>query len=131
MIVRAELLEQLVAAIADAVAARLAPECPVRPVEEAWRLLTLEETAERLTRSTRWVRQRAKDGLLPFVRLDGGALAFDPDDVRAFADSRRVAADGAQALAGRLHRLGDPASGAGSRARDRAEDPRVARRAAR
>ena len=61
------------------------PEAP-----EPWRLLTLEEAAACLTRSTRWVRERVKAGDLAYVRLDGGAFAFDPDDVRAFARGRRV-----------------------------------------
>jgi hypothetical protein len=57
---------------------------------EGWGLLTLEEAASRLTRSTRWVRDRVKAGDLSYIRLDGGAFAFDPDDVRAFAQARRV-----------------------------------------
>ena len=49
----------------------------------------MSEVAARLGRSTRWVRERAGD--LAFVRLDGGALAFDLEDVRCFARERRIA----------------------------------------
>jgi excisionase family DNA binding protein len=60
-------------------------------------LLDVSEVAERLGRSTRWVRERAKRGDLPFVRLDGSALAFDLEDVRGFARARRISCS---ALAG-------------------------------
>lgn len=86
----AELLEQLVDAIAGELAVRagagLAASAPV----EQWRLATLEEAAAMMTRSERWVRERVKRGDLPVIRLDGGALAFDVDDLRAFAAARRV-----------------------------------------
>jgi len=36
------------------------------------------------------VRERVKRGDLADVRLDGGALAFDVEDLRAFAAERRV-----------------------------------------
>ena len=48
------------------------------------------EAADRLGCSTRWVRERVKRGDLADVRLDGGALAFDVEDLRAFAAERRV-----------------------------------------
>ena len=54
-------------------------------------LLNLEEAAARLGRSTRWVRQRAKEGELAHVRLDGGALAFRIEDLQAFAEERLIA----------------------------------------
>ena len=85
------LFESLADDVADAVVARLAADVPSpAALEDGWRLLTLEEAAAMLTRSTRWVRDKTKTGALPFVKLDGGALAFDPDDVRAFARARRV-----------------------------------------
>lgn len=94
--------DDLVEAVATAVAERLADAGNSEAATE-WRLLTLDEAAQRLTRSTRWLRERAKRGDLPHVRLDGGALAFDPDDVREFARARRVGLPGSLAgpLAGR------------------------------
>lgn len=101
-VVKSSVPVELVEAIAEAVAARL--ELP-RAHSEAWRLLDVTETAAMLGRSTRWVRDRAKIGDLPWVRLDGGALAFDPDDVREFARSRRVG--GPEVLARPLALVGD------------------------
>jgi excisionase family DNA binding protein len=60
---------------------------------QAWRLLTLEEVAERLGRSPRWVRDQVKAGELARIRLDGGAFAFDLEDVQAFARARRLPSD--------------------------------------
>jgi Helix-turn-helix domain len=92
--VTGQLLEQLVAALADELAPRVAAvvaeQLPMPNEADPWRLLTLEETARRLTRSTRWVRERAKRGDLACVKLDGGAYAFTVEDVRAFAEARRV-----------------------------------------
>lgn len=97
MNVELRLPEELVAAIADAVAERVgAAPLPGEP----WRLLDVQETAAVLGRSTRWVRERVRRGDLVHVRLDGGALAFDPDDVREFARARRVGVPGS--LAGPL-----------------------------
>jgi excisionase family DNA binding protein len=88
------LTEQLVAALAEELVPRLALELaaqlPPLPAAEPWHLLDLEQAAERLGRSTRWVRERAKRGDLPFVRLDGGRLAFELDDLREFARDRRI-----------------------------------------
>ena len=107
------LAEQLVAALAAELAPRLAAELagqvPSAPAPEPWHLLDVEEAAARLGRSTRWVRYRAKLGDLPHVRLDGGALAFELDDLRDFACERRIP------LAGRLQVNGDTACHAGSR----------------
>lgn len=89
MILRPELVE----AIASVIAAKLHRLLPERGSEEQWRLWNVEETSRSLGRSVRWVRERAKRGELPHVKLDGGALAFDPKDVRAFAASRRVPLD--------------------------------------
>jgi predicted DNA-binding transcriptional regulator AlpA len=91
-------LDRLLAELADEVAARVLASLEQAPrstsVEaEPWHLLDVEETAARLGRSTRWIRDRAKAGELPWIRLDGGALAFDLEDVRAFAAARRVALD--------------------------------------
>lgn len=90
---KADVLGGLIELIAERVAAKIDPPQAI-PDDglEDWRLWTLAETAERLTRSERWVRGKARTGELPVVRLDGGALAFDPEDVVAFARSRRVGA---------------------------------------
>lgn len=88
---------ELVDAIADAVAERLASRLPGPGQPEGWRLVDVEEAAATLGRSTRWVRDRAKRGELPWVRLDGGALAFDPEDLRAFALERRIPVAGSVA----------------------------------
>jgi hypothetical protein len=106
------LTEQLIAALAEElaprIAAELASQLPPPPAAEPWHLLDLEEAAGRLGRSTRWVRDRAKRGDLPFVRLDGGRLAFELDDLRAFARDRRIP------LAARLQTNGNGASHVGS-----------------
>jgi excisionase family DNA binding protein len=99
--------------LVDAIARRVVAEFAAVPQAEAggepWRLLNVEEAAARLGRSTRWVRERAKRGELPSVRLDGGALAFDVEDLRAFARARRVGPDlvGEEAAAGRHLRAVD------------------------
>ena len=41
----------------------------------AWRLLTLQEAAERLGRSERWLRERVRRREIAVHRIDGGALA--------------------------------------------------------
>ncbi len=87
-------LEQLAALVAAAVAPRLAElvaaRMPAPVLPEPWRLLDVAGVSAMLGRSERWVRDRAKDGSLPRVRLDGGPLAFDIDDVKAFARERRI-----------------------------------------
>ena len=124
-----ELLDQfvaeLVSALAPRVAAELASQMPVPAAAESWRLLNVDEAAAALGRSTRWVRQKAKDGSLPYVRLDGGSLRFEVDDLRAFAMDRRVSAERGETLAGRLRLLGDPARGAGLGAPDRVDNRRA------
>jgi hypothetical protein len=84
--------EELVERLSDRVVEKLAG---VQHSEqgEPWKLLNLEEAAQRLGRSERWVRDRVKEGKLAVVRLDGGALAFELDDLRAFAHLRRVQPD--------------------------------------
>src|SRR5438874_9130426 len=82
---------ELVDAIAEAVAANLTGRLPVAGERDEWRLWSEQETAERLGRSTRWVRERAKEGSLPSVRLDAhGGRMYDPEDVKAFAKARRM-----------------------------------------
>ena len=95
-------LEPLLDELADRVADRLRPLLAMPPAGESWRLLDVEQAADRLGRSTRWVRERAKRGDLPFVRLDGGGLAFEEADLRAFAQARRVSAEEPEVLADRL-----------------------------
>jgi hypothetical protein len=43
--------------------------------------------------SERWVRERVRKGKLMVVRLDGGALAFELEDLLALADTRRIGGD--------------------------------------
>jgi predicted DNA-binding transcriptional regulator AlpA len=91
---RLELSDDALAGLVEAVAERVASLVLVElatPTTEPWRLLTLEEVAARLGRSTRWVRERVKRGDLPRVRLDEGAFAFELADVQAFARERRIA----------------------------------------
>ena len=85
-------LSMFVDEVAERVAVRLAADLEASSsAGEPWRLLTVAETGDRLGRSTRWVRERAKRGDLPFVKLDGGALAFDLEDVQNFVRERRIA----------------------------------------
>ncbi|SRR6266545_2538735 len=84
-----ELPEGVVEAIAAAVAAKLA-SISSPSAEAGWQLLRVEDVASRLGRSTRWVREQVKRGHLPYVRLDGGALAFELADVQTFASARRI-----------------------------------------
>jgi excisionase family DNA binding protein len=81
---------ELVDAIAERVATKLAGQLAAPGPTDDWRLWNLEETAARLGRSERTVREWTKDGRLPHVLLDGGAYAFNPEDVKAFARARRV-----------------------------------------
>jgi hypothetical protein len=78
------LAEEIAPRVAELVAEHLTPAQAAEP----WRLLTVEEAAQRLGRSTRWVRDH-KDAI-GWVRLDGGAFAFDVEDLRRFARARRV-----------------------------------------
>ena len=127
MNVPAEMVDDFVAKLADELAPRIGDALVAATVaSDDWRLLDVEEAASRLGRSTRWVRERAKRGDLPFVRLDGGALAFELDDLRTFAARRRVSAEDEESLASRLRLLGNPASQAGSRVLDRVDNRKVA-----
>lgn len=114
-------LEELVADVAERIATRVLAglELPAPAGEEPWRLADVEEVAARLGRSKRWVHGAVKERGLPFIRLDGGALAFDLDDVRAWARDRRVPAAEPEALAGRWQggRNGAPEDGSRTRTR--------------
>ena len=80
--------EQLAPRVAAELVDRASSEHAVNGDSEPWRLLTLKDAAERLGRSERWVRERKEQ--IGYVRLDGGALAFDLDDLREFARGRRI-----------------------------------------
>lgn len=126
--VTSQALDALVGLVAARVAALVITEIEsvVSPaMSEPWRLVDVEEVAAMLGRSTRWVHQSVKERGLPFVRLDGGALAFDPDDVRAWALARRVPALESDPLADRWHGGRDAALGAGSGNGDRTVMQRV------
>jgi helix-turn-helix protein len=90
-----QLVDSLVDEVAEKVARRLAGLAHARADGAAdgdgWHLLDVDEVATRLGRSPRWVRDRARRGDLPHVRLDGGALAFLLADVVGFAEARRIA----------------------------------------
>jgi predicted DNA-binding transcriptional regulator AlpA len=88
-------LDSLVELVAERVAERVLVELrnvTPAPLAEPWRLLDVDEVAAMLGRSPRSVHTFAKERGLAFIRLDGGALAFDPDDVQAWARARRVPA---------------------------------------
>jgi hypothetical protein len=108
------LVDLLADAVAERVLARLKPT-PAPAQAEPWRLLNVDEVAATLGRSKRWVHSAVKERGLPIVRLDGGALAFDPDAVRAWALARQVPAVDAETLAGRWQGNGNGASDAGLR----------------
>jgi excisionase family DNA binding protein len=84
-----DLPDDFVSAMADAVASRLVIADSGKPADE-WRLLDVSEAADRLGRSTRWVREQVKSGNLPYVRLDGGAYAFELEDLKQLAIERRI-----------------------------------------
>jgi hypothetical protein len=129
-----EALGQLVEELGDAVARRVL-EVLRAEIEtmtgsnpaELWQLLTVAEVSERLGRSSRWVRERAKEGSLPWVKLDSGPLAFLPDDVEAFARARRVPAEDDGTLTRRLPGGREGARVNGSRADGRLKEPGVER----
>jgi predicted DNA-binding transcriptional regulator AlpA len=88
-ILKLEFPDDVIEAIATSVAAKVAATTPPQ-TQDAWQLLNVEDVAGRLGRSTRWVRERVKRGDLPYVRLDGGAFAFELSDVQDFAIERRI-----------------------------------------
>jgi hypothetical protein len=81
------LLEQVAERVAELVAEELS-HAVSNFGEEPWHLLTVDEAAKRLGRSTRWVRDHKE--LIGWVRLDRGALAFELEDMRQFARERRI-----------------------------------------
>jgi excisionase family DNA binding protein len=83
--------DELIEAIAERVVALVVEQLRAGVAAEPDRLCTLEEAADYFGRSTRWVRDRVRDGSLPWVRLDGGPLRFLRDDLEAFARARRIA----------------------------------------
>jgi hypothetical protein len=85
----AEIVERVALRVAELVAEQLHAPASAEP----WKLLSTAEVAAALGRSERWVRDRRKDGSLPWVRLDGGPPAFRLEDVHAFAEARRIACD--------------------------------------
>ncbi len=110
-----EIVSLLAAELAPAVANELERRSP-KPSPacgEPWRLLDVEEVAAILGRSRRWVHGAVKERGLPYLRLDGGALAFDPEDVRAWAQARRVPAAEPDPLAGRWQEPRNPVPGEG------------------
>lgn len=100
---RVELPEEALAELADRVAEQVAATLAASAASEPWRLLKLDEAAVRLGRSERWLRDRVKSGDVATVRLDGGALAFDVDDLRAFAAERRVGGGNSRGATDPLH----------------------------
>jgi predicted DNA-binding transcriptional regulator AlpA len=110
----AGLVELLADAVAERVLAALQRSQPAPSSSEPWRLLDVDGVGEMLGRSRRTVHAYVKDRGLPYIRLDNGALAFDPDDVKAWARARRVPAEDGETLAGRWQGGRNPASAAGS-----------------
>jgi Helix-turn-helix domain len=104
MILPDDFVDDLVARIADAVVERLEAHVGHGEVggttTDPWRLLTTTEAASLLGRSTRTVHSYLKRGL-PYISLDG-KLAFDPDDVRAWARAHRIPSDDDERLDSRL-----------------------------
>ena len=90
-----ELPDALLDDFAARVAAELTKHDLARPStiapEEPWRLLSVDEAAKRLGRSTRWVRDHRHE--IGWVRLDGGALAFRLEDLQRFANERLIAGE--------------------------------------
>jgi predicted DNA-binding transcriptional regulator AlpA len=113
-----EILEVFADALAPRIATALAATIPASDPAEPWRLMGVEEVAAVVGRSRRWVHSAVKERGFPFIRLDGGALAFDLEDVRAWAHERRVPAVDDAMLATRLQEARNSASAAGSRRRN-------------
>lgn len=122
-----EAVDQLLELVATAVADRLSATLSGSG-EEPWRLLDEDEAASRLGRSPSWLRKRAREGAMPFVQLDaGGGRMYALEDLRAFAEARRIGPDRGEVLEGRLKLARKPASEAGSRHGDQVGDRRVDR----
>ncbi len=126
------LVDVLADVVVDRVVARVEPLLDAQAAEP-WRLLDVGEAAAMLGRSRSWV-QKATRPLdaggrgLPHVRLDGGGLMFDPDDLRAFALARRVPAAHGDLRADRVQPARDAAPSNGSRAASRSGKPKAGRR---
>lgn len=58
------------------------------PIGHRRKLLTIEEAAEYMNVSPRFIRDRRGDGKLRAVKL-GGLLRFDPDDIDRYIDASR------------------------------------------
>jgi predicted DNA-binding transcriptional regulator AlpA len=113
------ILDMLLDELADRVAVRLGHRetrgtSPAPAGDAGWRLLNVDEVGAMLGRSKRSVHSYVKERGLPYIRLDSGALAFDPDDVKAWAKARRVPAAEADPLASRWQTTGESASANGS-----------------
>ena len=85
-----EFSDALAKVIADKVAAQLLEVIANVQQPQPWRLLSTTEAAAVLCRSRRWMLTAVKERGLPYVRLDGGGLAFDPEDLQSWARSRRI-----------------------------------------
>lgn len=94
-----EELERLAVRVAELVTDRLAAPGPERPPA----LFSTEQAATWFGRSTRWVRERMKAGELAYVRLDGGPPRFQLEDLRRFADERRIACNPVAPAENALH----------------------------
>jgi excisionase family DNA binding protein len=92
--IRVSFPDEVINAIADAVAVRLQLNAPAES-NGGFRVLTLAEVSEALGRSERTVRKWIATGELPRVQLGAGGFRFLEVDVRAFCERRRVAAGGA------------------------------------
>lgn len=86
-----DVLEAVAVRVAESVLERLGPG-EAEGEFEPWRLMSVEETAAALERS-RAGSGRARRGDLTPRPFGLGSWRFDPDDVRAFARSRRVPAN--------------------------------------
>lgn len=71
----------------------------MRDIQEQEALLKPDDVARRLNVSLRWVRQAAKSGALPYVRV-GRLLRFQAADIEDFITESLTAADFAFDLEG-------------------------------
>ena len=83
-----QLVDVLAEEIAPRVAELVAEQVTPAQAAEPWRLLSVADAAVRLGRSAKWVREHRDE--IGWVKLDGGAFAFDVEDLRRFARARRV-----------------------------------------
>jgi predicted DNA-binding transcriptional regulator AlpA len=86
-----EMVEELVERVASVTSEKVvAALSEIEQRAEPWRLLSLDDVCERLGRSRRTVFGYVKYKGLPTIRLDDGALRFDPDDLREWCRGRRI-----------------------------------------